>query len=108
MKLYFKSWLLRFFPDNIDAFTFGHRVFVRADTISRKMQLHELCHVCQYRKHGIWKFLWIYFVRERRLEYRDKSFEVEAYSCLTPVDLEILYPDDVTFIRSAVRKVYGY
>jgi hypothetical protein len=41
---------------------------------------HELIHVCQYAQYGFFGFLWRYLWRERKIAYRQKSFELEAFS----------------------------
>ena len=81
-KLHYNSKLLWFFPQWVNGFTFGQHIFLRRgtkETYDRTID-HERVHAEQYEKHGIIKFLWIYFVKEFRVPYREKTFEKEAYS----------------------------
>lgn len=78
IKYHYKSILVRFFPSWVYAFTFGQHIFVRRGSLHLKQKRHEEKHCDQYRKHGICRFLWIYFWEERHLSYIEKTFEIEA------------------------------
>jgi hypothetical protein len=74
-----KSRLLNFFPKWVKAFTLGQHIFYRHKNPSYSLINHETVHTEQYKKQGIIKFLWIYFVKEWDIPYREKTFEKEAY-----------------------------
>ena len=80
-KIHYKSKLMRLFPSKFYGFTFGQHIFFRKpkDQVTKKQLDHEKVHAGQYKKHGIVKFLWIYLVKERKIPYRQKTFEKEAY-----------------------------
>ncbi len=66
------------------AVTFGNTIFINcrkdqffADTSWMK---HELIHVQQYQKHGIFGFLTLYFVNSIFHNYSENPFEKEALS----------------------------
>lgn len=82
VKIHYKSWVLIFFPKKFYGFTFGQHIFFRysKEQTTPEMISHEKVHAKQYRKHGTIKFLWIYFIKEWRLPYKEKSFEIEAYN----------------------------
>ncbi len=39
---------------------------------------HELCHIEQFRQHGFFRFLWLYFIESCRKGYYNNCYEVEA------------------------------
>lgn len=78
-KTHFKSRLLWLFPKWVLAFTVGKHIFFRNVNPPMWLRIHERVHVRQYLEHGIVRFLWIYFIKERHLPYKEKTFEVEAY-----------------------------
>lgn len=102
MKIVDNSKLLWFFPPNIDAFVFGDTIYCRR-RLPAKLYWHEMCHVLQYKKHGIMKFLYIYFIKDSNKPYREKTFEKEAYSVHNESDLLGLYPQYVLKIRTAAQ-----
>jgi hypothetical protein len=84
-------WWLRFFlMRDVVAITLGRRIYVRqamAAAAFERLMRHELAHVRQVDRLGLWTFLWRYvveFLRHwRRLRsvgaaYSSISFEVEA------------------------------
>lgn len=83
-KKYYKSKLLWFFPKWVRSFTFGRHIFFRNRVEPCWLLKHEEIHVSQYREHGIFGFLWIYFWEDRKLTYKEKRFEKEAYSISSP------------------------
>lgn len=85
MKIHKNSKILKlFFPKWVTAFTFGSHVFTRSKNPSAALIKHETVHVKQYKQYGIIKFLWIYFWVDRKLPYRQKRFEKEAYKISDP------------------------
>jgi hypothetical protein len=76
-----RSPLLLFFPGWVSAFVFGRRIFLRdrLAELSAGALRHEVIHACQYAERGRLRFLWRYLWTERRLPYRQKTFEREAY-----------------------------
>ncbi len=78
-----KLWLM-FFPKWVLASTFGRHVFTRDKQPAGWVIPHELVHVRQYKEYGIIKFLWIYFWKERKISYLEKTFEKEAYHISSP------------------------
>lgn len=93
-----------------DAFTLGRTIHYKTYIRRHHPSLfwHEMCHVCQYEKYGIEKFLYIYFVKEFFKSYRKKSFEVEAYSVKTKQDLLKLYPEYKKLIEEGSRVLAKY
>lgn len=92
MKIYYRSKIIRwFFPSWVRGFAFGQQVFIRGSKEGTPQRLinHETIHAYQYKEYGIVKFLWIYFWKERKLLYRDKTFEKEAYA----------YEDNLDYIK---------
>jgi hypothetical protein len=73
-------WAFVFFPGWVQAWVLGRHVFFRHSLTDVKPEIicHELAHVCQYADFGIHGVLWQYLWVERRVPYREKSFEVEA------------------------------
>lgn len=73
LKTFFGSWVI--------AFTLGKTIRCRGkyDDLKPETKNHENIHVAQYEKHGIIKFLYIYFIKEFSKSYREKTFEKEAY-----------------------------
>lgn len=73
LKVFFGSW--------VTAFTLGRTIRCRGkyNDLKLETQNHENIHVAQYEKYGIIKFLYIYFIKEFKKSYRQKTFEVEAY-----------------------------
>lgn len=39
---------------------------------------HELCHVRQFRRYGLFRFLWLYLVESARKGYYNNKYEKEA------------------------------
>ena len=78
ITLHTKSLLLLFFPKWVLAFTLGQHIFFREEFYTQQLLKHELVHCEQYRKYGIIKFLYIYFIKEWNISYKDKTFEKEA------------------------------
>jgi len=70
-----------FFPDWVNAFTLGKTVYVKGEYIELtvRQKNHENIHVAQYVKHGVFKFLYTYFIKEMFVSYREKTYEKEAY-----------------------------
>lgn len=83
-KYHSGSKLLWLFPEWVEAVTIGRHIFFRDYLPLSWLIDHEAVHVRQYREHGIIKFLWIYFIKEWKLPYKKKSFEVEAYEISSP------------------------
>lgn len=90
----------------------GAYAFVLGETIRYKKEVkdyspsvfwHELCHVCQYKEHGILKFLFIYFITDFFKSYREKRFEKEAYTVKTKADLLKLYPQYISLINESEK-----
>jgi len=81
IKYHYKSKLLCFFPKKFYGFTFGQNIFFREDKskVTEKQLSHEKVHAEQYKKHGIFGFLYQYFIKEWNIPYRQKTFEKEAY-----------------------------
>jgi hypothetical protein len=79
---HFSSPLLILFPRWVSGVTLGRHVFFRRPLgqVSPRLVRHELIHVCQYAQYGFFGFLWRYLWRERKIAYRQKSFELEAFS----------------------------
>ena len=92
MKIINNSFLLKFFPRSIVAFALGSTIYCRT-TLPERLFWHEVCHVLQYKKYGILRFLFIYFIKELFVPYREKRFEVEAYSVHTKEDLLDIYSE---------------
>lgn len=81
VRIHQHSPLLRLFPRWVSAFALGRHIFLRGPlaTFSQEGLRHELIHVGQFLELGMVPFLWRYFWQERRLAYRQKSLEREAY-----------------------------
>jgi hypothetical protein len=85
-------WLRPFLARDVVAITLGRRIYIRqalASAAFERLMRHELAHVRQVNRLGLWTFLWRYvseFVRHwRRLRsvsaaYASISFEVEAHA----------------------------
>jgi len=59
----------------------GNFIFVRDDvTITRTLIAHELVHVDQYRRDGVFRFLLSWFFQFIFRGYKKISYEQEAYS----------------------------
>jgi hypothetical protein len=83
-------WLRPFLMRDVVAITLGRRIYIRqqmAEAALERLMRHELAHVRQVDRLGLWVFLWRYvveFLRHwRRLRsvghaYSSISFEVEA------------------------------
>ncbi len=82
IRVHERSPCLFFFPRWVSGFVLGSHIFFRSrlELLPPEALRHELIHACQYAEHGIGRFLWRYFWTERRLPYRQKSFEREAYA----------------------------
>jgi hypothetical protein len=39
---------------------------------------HELCHIKQFKEHGLLRFLWLYLVESWKVGYYNNKYEVEA------------------------------
>jgi hypothetical protein len=85
-------WLRPFLARDVIAITLGRRIYIRqalASASFERLMRHELAHVRQVDRLGLWTFLWRYvaeFVRHwRRLRsvaaaYASISFEIEAHA----------------------------
>jgi hypothetical protein len=94
-------WLRPFVMKGVVAITLGRRIYVtpnsnRAQKAIERLLWHELTHVRQVRKHGLFVFLVRYvsefvrlFLRERSVTraYRGISFEVEAWAAESRADV---------------------
>ena len=91
----FPFWLRPFLAPGVIGLTLGRRIYVAADLPGKpaeqvdRLLRHELVHVRQVRRLGLFRFLWQYvreYVRNRRAglaggeAYRRISFEQEAYA----------------------------
>lgn len=93
MKIIYNSKICKYcFKEWVTAFTIGSYVFTEysEDDYPAWTYAHEEVHVRQYEEHGIIKFLWIYFWKERDIPYRERTFEKEAYAVSEPIRLEHL------------------
>lgn len=89
-------WLRLFLMRGVVAITLGKRIYVRqqmAESAFERLMNHELAHVRQVDRLGLWTFLWRYltefFRHWRRLRsvaaaYSTISFEVEARAAEEP------------------------
>ena len=83
VKVHYESKLLRvFFPKWVAGVTVGTHIFFRdaAEKITPRLLNHELIHVCQYAEKGVLTFLWEYLWKQRKVAYRAKPTEIEAYA----------------------------
>lgn len=71
-----------FFPKKYYGFVLGNTIYAKDkfEDWNPVMKNHEFIHLVQYDKHGTFKFLWIYFIKEMFVPYRKKRFEREAYN----------------------------
>lgn len=81
IRIHQQSPVLWLFPRWVSGFVLGRRIFLRGRLaeFGETALRHELIHVAQYLELGVVRFLWRYLWIERRLPYREKSFEREAY-----------------------------
>lgn len=95
VRVGFPRWLRPWLARDVAAITLGRRIYLRPDVAARapaalgRLLRHELVHVRQVHRHGLFVFLWRYvteflghFWRERSVAkaYRCISFEVEAWA----------------------------
>ena len=90
VRFRFPWWLRPFLQKGVLAITLGRRVYVAADLAEEramKFLRHELAHVRQINRLGLFRFYWRYlseYVVNRRKgqspsdAYRNISFEIEA------------------------------
>lgn len=90
VRIGYPWWLRPFLMRNVVAITLGHRIYVRkrlASETFERLLLHELAHVRQVDRLGLFVFLWRYlsefarnWVRLRSVAaaYAAISFEIEA------------------------------
>ncbi len=65
------------------AIVFGNTIYLHNTTReelcrNRRWLKHELCHIRQYREHGLFTFIAKYLVESLRHGYYNNKFEVEA------------------------------
>jgi len=90
IRIGYPWWLRPFLMKDVAAITLGRRIYVRAgvaESYMERLLRHELAHVRQIERHGLFRFYFLYvteFVRHfRRVRsigqaYRMISFEIEA------------------------------
>lgn len=65
-------------PERFAAFVFGRTIYVRGQEMSEATYLHELCHVCQFARYGLFGFLARYLWWQVVRGYERNPIEVEA------------------------------
>jgi len=95
VRVGYPPWLRLFVARDVAAITLGRRIYLRPDVAARpaaalgRLLRHELVHVRQVNRHGLFLFLARYageflghLIRERSVNkaYRRISFEVEAWA----------------------------
>lgn len=80
MKEHFNSFIPRLFKAS--ALTFGTHVFYAQaqNQISHRLRSHEMVHLEQYRKDGLFGFLYTYLKTYFKLRFQGKSHIVAYYS----------------------------
>ena|SRR5687768_9342768 len=99
VRLGFPWWLRPFVASDVVAITLGRRIYLSARAAKRsasgleRLMLHELAHVAQVNRLGLFVFLWRYVaeffrhywkVRSVAAAYRLISFEIEANAAEEP------------------------
>jgi len=82
VKIKYESLIVKlFFPNWVTGVTIGSIILFKnkSDQVSQTLLNHELIHVCQYQEQGLLKFLWKYLWKERKVSYKNKESEKEAY-----------------------------
>jgi hypothetical protein len=90
IRIGYPWWLRPFLMKDVAAITLGRRIYVRAgvaESYMERLLRHELAHVRQIERHGLFRFYFLYVtefvrhfrrVRSIRRAYQLISFEIEA------------------------------
>lgn len=88
LRVGYPWWLRPFLMKGVIAITLGRRIYLKRDIVDERLIRHELAHVRQVRRHGLFGFAARYayefirnLIRERSFDraYRSISFEKEAH-----------------------------
>jgi len=81
VKYRFPWWLRPFLLRGVAGITLGRRIYIEGDDVAAVLR-HELVHVRQIRRLGLFRFYWSY-IREYVANRRRGLPSAEAYRCIS-------------------------
>lgn len=82
---HYEHWFLKYIWRWPAAITLGHHILYKRkrEEVSKKLRRHELVHVAQIEREGLFTFYFRYFLNNIRHGYRNNPYEIEARALST-------------------------